>query len=210
MKNASKHAETLKTLFKSLSKQHDVIERPKYDPFRAVAISALSEDMPDARVTAALVVLDREFVDLNELRVATELEVGELVGDDFDEIVERAAIIRQVLHGIFDKEHAMKLDRVAQLKSKEIRQYFRDLPNITPYVEGYVMQTSFGIPAVPIDQTMVDLLIDEEVLEEGTSLEDAQKFVEAHLKADDMWPFFCVVRATAIKKGSRAKNKKKV
>jgi len=209
MKNASKHADTLKTLYKTLSKQFEVADRPKLDPFRAVVIGALSEDMTDDRVEGAMEVFGREFVDLNELRVATELEVGELVGDDFPDIVERAAIVRQVLHGIFDKEHAMKLDRVNQLKSKEIRQYFRELPNITPYVEGYVMQTAYEVPAVPIDQTMVDLLVEEQVIEHGTNTEDAQKFVEAHLKADDTWPFFYVVRAAAAKRVAKLKTKAK-
>ena len=45
-----------------------------------VQVGAMSFDVPDARAEEAMKVVGQEFVDLNELRVATELEVQDLLG----------------------------------------------------------------------------------------------------------------------------------
>ena len=41
---------------------------------------AMSYDVPDTKADEAMKRIDKEFVDLNELRVATELEIQELLG----------------------------------------------------------------------------------------------------------------------------------
>ena len=77
MKNATKHAETLRSLFKSLLKEGKPQPMHKLDPLKALVRGAMSYDMPDARADEAMRAIDREFVDLNELRVATDLEIQE-------------------------------------------------------------------------------------------------------------------------------------
>src|SRR2546423_6321687 len=55
-------------------------------------------------------------------------------------------------------------------------------PYTTLFRSAYVMLFAFDGHTFPIDQSMLETLADEDVVEEGTSLEDAQKFVEHHLK----------------------------
>src|SRR5690349_9189549 len=100
MKNASKHAEHLKTLLKKLVK--DKPERPEMNPLTAIVRGTLSMDADDMLVDEAMARIESEFVDLNELRVATELEVADLIGEHHPRIDEKTTIIRAVLHAIFD------------------------------------------------------------------------------------------------------------
>ena len=74
MKNATKHADELRSLFKKLVKEH---KAPPLTPIAAVSAlvrGAMSYDVADSRADEAMKAIEKEFVDLNELRVATDLE----------------------------------------------------------------------------------------------------------------------------------------
>jgi hypothetical protein len=198
MKNAGKHADALKALYKKLSREGKVLEKPKLDPVRAIVYSALLSGCSIKRVDDALKKLDEEFVDFNELRVATELEVADLVGEDYPGIEDRTSVIRNVLHGIFDRENSYKLEKVQELKKAELRDYLRGLPMITPFVEGFITQVCFDHAAIGVDEEMLGYLVDEEIVEPDTELEECQTFLEANIKADDCWPFFVLLQKEAL------------
>src|SRR5689334_12138756 len=209
MKNATKHADALKSLSRKLTKGSKSEDRPpKQDPLWALVRGAMSSDTTDAKVEDVIKGIEREFVDLNELRVATELEVAEMLGSRYPGIEKRVNLITQALNGIFEKEHTLSLDRLKDVSRRDARQFLRDLPGMTPFVEAYVMLMSFDGHAFPLDEGMLEHLMEEEILEEGTSQEEAQKFVEHHLKAEEMHPLFVAMRA-AVTEG-RGKKKAKV
>lgn len=196
MKNAGKHAEQFKALCKKLVK--DRPERPDLEPLIAIVRGTLSMDADDLLVDEAMEKINTEFVDLNELRVATELEVVDLLGEQHPRIDEKATIIRATMHGIFDREQTLKFDRIKELKKAEIRQYFRDMETMPPFVEAFISLHAFDTPAFPMDNSTLDYLIDEDVVEEEATLEEAQAFVESHTKADDMYGTYLALRGKAL------------
>jgi endonuclease III len=206
MKNATKHAEELKSLCRKLIKEHKPGERAAQEPLWALVRGAMSYDVADERVEQAIKVIEKEFVDLNELRVATELEVQDLLGMRYPQIEERVKRITAALNAIFEKEHTLSLNRLKEVSRRDARQFLRDLPEMHPFVEAYVMLYSFDGHAVPIDDGMLAYLAEEEIVEEGTTLEDAQKFVEHHIKAEECHAFFSALRS-AVTEG---KGKKRV
>lgn len=196
MKNANKHADELKGLLKKLVK--DRPERPAMDPLVAIVRGSLSMDADDGLVDEAMAKIDSEFVDINELRVATELEVADLVGDHHPKIDEKTSIIRSTLHAIFDREQILKFDRVKELKKAEIRQFFRDMETVPPFVEAFITLHAFDTAAFPVDGTILDLLVDEGVVDDDTSIEDAQAFLEHAIKADDVYGSYLAIREEAL------------
>ncbi|MDB5173590.1 MAG: hypothetical protein JWN51_2363, partial [Phycisphaerales bacterium] len=78
MKNASKRADDFKSLSRRLMKENKSEPREPQEALKALVRGAMSFDVPDSRADEAVRLLDREFVDLNELRVATDLEIQEL------------------------------------------------------------------------------------------------------------------------------------
>src|SRR5277367_1309964 len=167
MKNATKHAETLKALSRRLSKEHKPVPRVSMDPLQALVRGAMSFDVSEAKVDEIMSHIEKEFVDLNELRVATDLEIQELLGTKYPLIEQRVAMITQSLNAIFEKEHTMSLDRLRTLNKRDARQWVRELPHIHPFVEAFVMLTSFECHAIPVDDEILNYLREHGVVEEG-------------------------------------------
>lgn len=197
MKNA-KHAENLKSFVKKVLKESKKTEGEsnagQIDPKRAIVRAVLTYDTTEARADEAMVVIDREFCDLNELRVATELELQDMLGVKYPGIEQRALKLVAILNAVFEKEGTLSFERVKALPKKEVRQYLRDLPEMTPYIEAYAMLHGFDAPAVPVDAELVSLLADAEACAEDATPEDVQKSLENLLKAEEMGDFHAAAR----------------
>src|SRR2546421_13073743 len=112
MKNATKHADTLKSLFRSLLRDGKPSPFERQEPLKALVRGAMSYDVSDSRAEEAMKHIDKEFVDLNELRVATDLEISALLGVRYPEIEKRVELITRSLNAIFEKEHTLNVDRL--------------------------------------------------------------------------------------------------
>lgn len=207
MKNPSKHADALRSFNRQLLRQAKQEPIVPAEPLKALVRAAMSFDVPDSKADEAMKAIDREFVDLNELRVATELEVQELLGVRYPQIERRVAMITQALNDIFEREHTLSLDRLKTVSRRDARTFLRELPEIHPFVEAYVMLFAFDGHAVPIDDEMLSLLREEDVVEEETTLEEAQRFVEHHLKTGEVYPFFAACRRATFEESRRSKKK---
>jgi endonuclease III len=130
MKNATKHADELRSLFKKLMRDEKPPPRESMDALQALVRGAMSYDVPDNKAGDAMKAINREFVDLNELRVATDLEIQELLGVRYPQIEKRVAMITQSLNNIFEREHTLSLDRFKAVNKKETRQFIRELPGV--------------------------------------------------------------------------------
>ena len=205
MKNAGKHADDLRALMKRLVKEYKPAERQPQEPLKALVRGAMSFDVADARVDEVMRHIDTEFVDLNELRVATDLEIQEMLGARYPDIERRVAMITQSLNNIFEREHTMSLDRLKTISKRDARQFLRELPEIHPFVEAYVMLFGFDGHAFPTDDETLEFLKGHHVVEDTTSLDECQRFVEHHLKAEECYDFFACLRAGALDGGKKKK-----
>lgn len=208
MKNATKHADDLKSLCKKLVREHKPDARTDQEPLIALVRGAMSFDVSDHRAADAIKAIEKEFVDLNELRVATDLEIQEMLGQRYPEIERRVRMITSSLNNIFEREHTLSLNRLKEISRRDARQFLRELPEVHPFVEAYVMLMALDGNSFPIDETMLDYLKEEEIFEEDATMEDAQRFIEHHIKAEDLYPFYVSLRGEAME-GNRGKRKQK-
>jgi len=207
MKNATKYADTLRSFFRKMTRDHKAPPKEPQPALKALVRGAMSYDVTDHKADDAMKAIEREFVDLNELRVATELEVQEMLGQRYPAIEERVTMITQALNNIFEREHTLSLDRLKEISRRDSRQFLRDLPGIHPFVEAYVMLFAFDGHTFPIDESMLEVLRDEDVVEETTNLEDAQKFVEHHLKETECYELYWAMRQVAYDERKTTKKK---
>ncbi len=205
MKNLIKNADELKNVLKRLAKDARPEPRKTLEPVDALVRAAMSFDMPDTRAEEAMRAIGKEFVDLNELRVATDLEIQELLGVQYPRIQERVAMITQSLNMIFEKEHTMNLDRLRAMSKRDARDFLRKMPDIHPFVEAYVMLMAFDGSAMPVDDQMLAYLKTQGVLGDVATLEDTQKFLEHHVKAEEMYDVFCQLRRASSESEGRKK-----
>jgi endonuclease III len=207
MKNATKHAEELKSFARKLQKEHKPAPLEPQEPLKALVRGAMSFDVAEARAEDAMKAIEKEFVDLNELRVATDLEIQGLVGGRYPSIERRVVMITGALNNIFEREHTLSLNRLREISKRDARQFLRDLPEIHPFVEAYVMLFAFEGHAMPVDDAICDLLKEHEIVESETSLPDVQKFIENNLKAEETYAFYAAARAATAETGKRKKTK---
>jgi hypothetical protein len=208
MKNATKYADELRNVYKRAVKQHPAPEFEPQEALAALVRGAMLYEVADTRADEAVKLIDREFVGLNELRVATDLEIQELLGARYPLIEKRVAMITQSLNAIFEREHTLSLDRLKTVSRRDARQFLRDLPEIHPFVEAYVMLFSFDGHAFPIDEDSLAYLKENDAVEGSATLEDAQKFVEHHLKAEECRDLFFALRKITADSSGKEKKKK--
>lgn len=209
VKNATKHADDLRALMKRLLKEHKPEPKQVQEPLKALVRAAMSFDMPDARADEAMRHIEREFVDLNELRVATDLEIHELLGVRYPAIEKRVAMITQSLNNIFEREHTLSLDRLKTVSKRDARQFLRELPDIHPFVEAYVMLFAFDGHSFPIDDEVLAYFKEQGVVEDDSNLEESQRFVEHHFKAEECHDLFAAVRKVVSDESGRSRKKTK-
>jgi hypothetical protein len=197
MKGSGKYADELKSLVKKFAKEGKTAPLQRQEPLRALVRAIFSFDTTDARADEALAVIDREFCDINELRVATELEAHALIGARQTQIEKRAMLISTILNHVFEKEGVLSFERLIPLKKAEIRQFYRELPAMTPFVEAYVCLMSFDTGAMPMDDMSLAYLKQAGAVDPSASIEDAQKFVENQLKPEEIYELFSGLRRQA-------------
>jgi len=200
MKNATKHADELRSLLRKLMRDHKPEPRETQEPLKALVKGAMIYDVADEKAESAMRAIDREFVDLNELRVATDLEIQELLGVRYPDIERRVAMITMSLNAIFEKEHTLSLERLKTISKRDARQFLRELPEMHPPVEAYVMLFAFDGHAVPVDSQTAELLKGEEIVEEAMNLDEIQRFVEHHVKAEECYEAYTALRRWVQKK----------
>ena len=214
MKNATKHATALKALVTKLTKT-DKVDRPSLDPLAAMVLGTLREGANEKSATNAMAMLEDEFVDLNELRVGTTLELEDMLEPLYDDAGERAAALSHALAAVFDHEGRLSLDRIANLSKREQRPALRTVAEaaggaISPYVEAHVALVSFGIGVVPLDTPTLDYLKEAKALDADADLAESQKFVEQNVKLDDAYAFLLALRdAAGGESGKKPKAAKK-
>jgi hypothetical protein len=71
------------------------------------------------------------------------------------------------------------------------------------------MLYAFDGHTIPVDEQTVEYLRGEEVLEPDTGVEEAQRFLEHHIKAEECHDFYTAVRVAAAGASSGADEKKK-
>src|ERR1700749_3093001 len=134
MKNATKDAEEFKSHLKKLIKEEKPGPMETLDALQALVRGAMSFDVSDTKAEDAMKAINREFVDLNELRVATDLEIQEMLGQRYPAIERRVAMMTGTLNAIFEKEHTLNLERLTTISKRDARQFLRDLaPDLHPF-----------------------------------------------------------------------------
>jgi len=206
MKSATKRADELRSLLRRLLREGKPPPKQHLETLDALVRGAMSYDVSDSRAEEAMSAIGKEFCDLNELRVATDLEIQELLGVRYPAIEQRVAMITQSLNDIFEREHTLSLDRLKTVSRREARLFLRELPDIHPFVEAYVMLMALEGHAIPIDDEILGFLRESNAVDERTTLEEAQRFIEHHLKADEIYDFFVLVRR-ASHDGTKRKGK---
>ena len=190
MKNATKHADELRSLYQAArSRSTSPSRREPQEPLKALVRGAMSYDVPDDRADEAMQG-DRAASSSTSTSCASPptWRSRSCSACATREIEQRVAMITQALNDIFEREHTLSLDRLKDVSKRDARQFLRELPDIHPFVEAYVMLFGFDGHAVPGRRR--DARVPARRRRSSRRrrrLEEAQQFVEHHLKAEECY-----------------------
>jgi endonuclease III len=137
-----------KRVFPILEKEFGRRERFRsHPPVEQALVTALLKDGKEDAAKRALKRLDRDFVDLNEVRVSVPEELDETLGRGYPPGT--GAVVTRTLTAIFNRAQAMNLDGILELDSQKARKKLFRLKPMPSRVAGELLFTQFGYSKLP-------------------------------------------------------------
>ncbi len=182
MRNSAHYARKVKRIVTKARKA----SRPEApDPIRLLVSGVLAENVTPRQATKAMLAVEQEFIDFNELRVSPVKDIVECLGRDFPGARQKAEMLHRSLNAVFDHTNALRLDFLAKATKREVRRTLREKLGLSLYAEGVVTLYGFEGHAVPVDELLLESLKSGEKIAADSDLLDLQGFLERITAAKD-------------------------
>ncbi|MFI4862412.1 MAG: hypothetical protein ACIAXF_17235 [Phycisphaerales bacterium JB063] len=184
-KTDSKNIKALNALLKKARSAWKGEEPPPLEPITQLVVGFLTWNATTKQAEGAFDKIMSQVVDLNELRVSLNFEIVEMIGVRYPQAEERAIRMRESMNEVFEREHDWRLHSAKTKGKREQREYLDTLPGIPPYVAAQVALLCFGAHAMPVDDKLAALLIDQGVADEGMTPAEIESWLLRQIKAGD-------------------------
>ncbi len=158
------------TKFNALWKRHApkarVTEPNAADLVALLVHSSLLYDATRKQADEATQRIRSSSVDWNEFRVNHVDDMVGIIGVRYPDAFARMKRLRMSLNDVYLRHHRVSLDILVGKPKRDVRTYLENLEGMPAYVVSRFMLLAMGVPLVPVDQTLVDLLVDKGVLAE--------------------------------------------
>ena len=164
---------------------------PPTDPTDEMMLALLVDQTTERRAETSLRRLKRAFVDYNEIRVTRLSEIEESILP-LPDAAGKARAISLMLNAVFDRHHKISLVPVFELSKRDARKFLEKIS--TPAAAARVLLMTQAAHAVPVDDAVHRVLLDEQVTEENVEIPRLQTALERHLKSGEAYAFYRLVR----------------
>ena len=190
MKSGVADPAKLKTLLKKLGSHEPVPsagegETGYDDPIAVIVFSFLLWESTTQQARDAMNKIVESVVDFNDLRVCLPGEVVAKIGARYPNGIERAQRLKDTLHSIYLAHHAVSLDSLQSAGKREVRSFVEGLKGIPPFVSSWVLQRCYEVHTIPVDDRLVDLLVEKGVLTEVADPSEVGKWLARQVKSSD-------------------------
>lgn len=166
----SKKINVNQTKFNALWKKHApkarVTEPNAADLVALLVHSSLLYDATRKQADEATQRIRSSSVDWNEFRVNHVDDMVGVIGVRYPDAFARMKRLRMSLNDVYLRHHRVSLDILVGKPKRDVRTYLENLEGMPAYVVARFMLLAMGVPLIPVDQTLVDLLVDKGVLSE--------------------------------------------
>lgn len=142
------------------------VARQKFDPaappgdrklLEHLIYACLLEDSSAESADEVFARLQLDYFDWNEVRVTTTVELAELMKSMPDPAA-TANRLRRALHGMFEAHYSFDLEFLRKENLGKAIETVSKYRGMTPFSIAYVTQHALGGHAIPLDQTMMNLM----------------------------------------------------
>jgi len=166
----SKKINVNQTKFNALWKKHAakarVTEPNAADLVALLVHSSLLYDATRKQADEATQRIRSSSVDWNEFRVNHVDDMVGIIGARYPEAFARMKRLRMSLNDVYLRHHRVSLDILVGKPKRDVRIYLENLEGMPAYVVARFMLLAMGVPMIPVDQTLVDMLAHAGVLAE--------------------------------------------
>ena len=164
------------------------------DPIEVLVYSFLLWEATAKQADDAMAKIRGAIVDFNDLRVFLPNEIVTLIGARYPLALERSQRLKTSLHSIYLGQHAVSLDHLASAGKREAKALIESLEGIPPYVSARVLHRCFGVHIIPVDDRLVDLLIEAKVVSEIVDSGELSSWMSRQVKSADGNAFEATLR----------------
>jgi hypothetical protein len=210
MNDSRKHAKALSKLYRELKKKHPKATPPRFDrTTEALVYGIISEGVDSPKAKSIHKGIRAHFVDLNDLRVARQEEICEILGGNQADAAQTAKMLTDVLNAIFQKYDQLSLEELVELGKRQGR---KELEAITPasrFAINYCVLTGLGGHAIPLTVKMIEYLKANGIVDPEASEDDIQGFIERQVSATNGYEFYSLLRRESESESSGGKTRKR-
>ena len=211
MKNSKHYAQEIKKLFRSLKRKESRVRPRSFDdPIDAIVYAVVSEHASRADASKIVKAFHEHFVDVNDLRVSRSEEILEITGSTEMWAKKLARALPRALNAVFNTYDGLSIAPLTDMGKRQARKALADLEGVSRFVADYVFLVVLGGHALPLTQSMLTYLRDNEMVNPEADDQDVIGFLERQISAADAYGFYSLLRRhveSAPK--SRPKRKKK-
>ena len=210
MKKAKTYEKKIRNILARIPKAEAVqqADAREEDAFTVLVEGILQADATGRNTDKAIAALRKEFVDFNELRVAPVKEIVNCIGSGFPQALRKAQMLSVALKAIFYHHDGMSMDYLAEMKRRPLHRHLCEL-GLDEYAAGYVLLIAFGMPAVPVDETLVETLQMNGALPEKIAIDEAQKLLKRIVGRRNMLAAHKCFRAYVVKNAKALAGKRR-
>ena len=117
---------------------------------------------------------------------------------------------------VYNREHEVSIASCVSMNKRDGRQYLETIEGAPPFVAARMTLVVLGAHAVPIDDRMMEGMIEAELFEEGTRIDEVASLLERGVRASDGLATYHALQAWAdagvpsfTKKSGKKTTKKK-
>ncbi len=186
MKNATEYGKKVKRALSGMKRKHHADPAPvDLAPLEVLVLAVLRQNASLAQAQAAMKLLDEEFVDFNEMRVAPAKDISDLMAGDMPDARAKAQQIIDGLNRIFDHENRLDFEHTADMGKRELRTHLQDALGLSSYVEAYLVLYLFDGRALPVDERLVERLKADGLADAKADISDVRTVLERVAPAKD-------------------------
>jgi len=206
MKNATRYEKKIKKLLTGLG----AVRTPAApdDPIQVIVEAVMERNAGPNHFEKAMAMIDREFVDLNELRVAQPREIVELLSKSFPWAREKAEEVTTALNKIFQRANCLDVEYMEQMAKRALRRHLEKI-GLSPYAAARVVSRAFGGHAIPVDEDLAETLVMDGYVDPGASADEIQGFLERIVSQKDCLAAHVVMRRHIARRRSTLNKKRK-
>ena len=176
MKNASAYEKKIDKILRGM-KTVSVPTPPKgLDAVALMIESILQADASKKQAKTAMNSIAREYLDFNELRVSPVKDLVDCIGRNYPGVRTKTKVILDALKGIFSRTYNVTLDHMADLTKKDLRRHLDEI-GLDSYSSACVNMFIFGGHAIPVDESLAEVLQMNEDVHPESDLADVQSFL---------------------------------